>query len=212
MEGKEEHIIAGARKIFVQKGIKTLTMDQIAKELRVSKKTIYVFFRNREMLLNKAMEDYVMEERNAIHRIIENVQNPIQEFFEIIGRKVAILKKLNVRFYKELESYPKALSILNNHLWGFILKTLNENIVNGQKTGVYLDDLNPELIARIHLSKALSYINPDLFPPDKYSFAEVVMSDSSTLMRGICTDKGLNEMKNIHYAFKAKIEQLANQK
>ena len=209
MEGKEEYIIEGARKIFIQKGIKALTMDQIAKELKVSKKTIYVFFRNREMLLNRTMEDYVLEERNEIQKIIENAQSPIQEFCEITGRKVALLRELNVKFYKELESYSKALNILNNHLWGFILKILTENIEKGQKLGIYHEDLNPELTARIHQTKALSYINPELFPPDKFSFADVVISDSSTFMRGICTEKGLKEMETLHCAFQAKIEQLA---
>lgn len=209
MEGKEEHIIAGAREIFIKKGIKALTMDEIAKELKVSKKTIYVFFRNREMLLKRCLEDYLNEQKEIIEGILNKGIEPIHEFCEFSQMTVETLKVLNPSFYQQLTSYPKSYQILMDFYWTYLLKVYTDNIIRGQQKGMFRDEVDAELKARLHLSNRSNLVNTAMFPIEKYSFIEVFLANTTMFLRGICTNEGIKVMEELHCSFKEKLNEIA---
>jgi AcrR family transcriptional regulator len=192
MEGKEEYIIEGASKIFNTKGIKTLTMDEIAKELKVSKKTIYVFFRNREMLLNATVKDFIQNDEKYINGILKKNLSAIDEFCEMAVHKLEVVKDLNPSYFLELaQSFPKAMLLIHDHIWKFMLDSILKNIIKGQLEGIFRKDIDAELIARLHLSKSTELINSAVFPANKYSFSAVLQTYLEYHLRGISTEKGL---------------------
>lgn len=192
MVGKEEKIIEGAREIFRVEGIKTLTMDEIAKRLQVSKKTLYVFFRNREMLLKRCIEDFIEEDVIALDGILLVSKDAIDSFCTISFRRAESLIGMSKKYYEELAKYfPAQLKQFNDHIWGNLLHKYITIIENGINEGVFREGLDAELVARLYLKKGLTIMDKNYFPGDKYETIHVFLTDLDLFVRGLCTEKGI---------------------
>jgi len=151
---RKKKIIAGAREIFRKEGIKALTMDEIAKQLHVSKKTLYVFFRNREMLLKRCVEDFIEEDITTVDEILENTEDAIGTFCAISFRRVQSLSGMNQKYYKDLVThYPEQLMLFNEHIWTNLASRYESIIDRGMKENLFRSDLNPKLVAKLYLKK-----------------------------------------------------------
>ena len=122
---KEEQIIEAARKLFYQFGFKKVSMDEIAKEANVTKKTIYMYFGSKEELLKYFIE----EEMRNIKEIIENVEKQNLDFFECVNKAICELLK-----YRKERDFLKVITreaeILKNPIVINNLKLIDEQIKN----------------------------------------------------------------------------------
>jgi TetR/AcrR family transcriptional regulator, cholesterol catabolism regulator len=210
MIGKEEKIIAGAREIFRKEGIKALTMDEIAKQLHVSKKTLYVFFRNREMLLKRCVEDFIEEDITTVDEILENTEDAIGTFCAISFRRVQSLSGMNQKYYKDLVThYPEQLMLFNEHIWTNLASRYESIIDRGMKENLFRSDLNPKLVAKLYLKKGITILDTNYFPADKYDTIEVFMTDLDLFLRGLSSDKGLESLEKHKYNLKEKVANIA---
>ena len=122
---KEEQIIEAARKLFYQFGFKKVSMDEIAKEANVTKKTIYMYFSSKEELLKYFIE----EEMRNMKEIIENVEKQNLDFFECVNKAICELLK-----YRKERDFLKVITreaeILKNPIVINNLKLIDEQIKN----------------------------------------------------------------------------------
>jgi len=204
MEEKVIEIIEGAYRIFTKHGIRCISMDDISKELAISKKTIYQHFNNKADLLEfileykfkqgKSMEkDFKLQHLNAIDTILavsKHLSQRAKEPHPIISFE---LKK----YYPEI--YNKQLERTRNTTFNYV----QENLKQGIKEGLYREDLDVELIASLYIKEVEGMIDEDFYCPKQFSFLKLFEVMFEKYIRGIANEKGIKyfEEKKQHFEF-----------
>ena len=164
----KERIIKGAEELFFRYGIKSITMDDIAKHLGMSKKTIYNYFSEKDEVVNMLMDAGIEQDKKQFRDIADKAQNVVDEFFKMMQCLSSIIGKLNPNVFYDLQKY-------HNGAWGkfvkfkseFILQMVEECISKGIKQGYIRTDANPKILARLRVEEIEMGFNPKVFPPDK---------------------------------------------
>lgn len=188
----EQQFIEQVVPLFMRFGIKSLTMDDIARQLGVSKKTIYKYVTDKTDLVRKAVEFQSNEERDAIERICEKDLNAIDQLFEISKVITNILSQIHPSVHYDLEKYyPDVWSMALKQRQEQVFSCIYNNLEIGKSDGLYRDDLNGEIIAQIYMAKIDQLIDGEIFPPHKFNFADVYLEFFRYHIRGIASPKGL---------------------
>ncbi len=193
-------ILNKATDLFLNLGFKSVTMDDLAHEMGISKKTIYHHFENKTQLVEEATMGLFWEISNGIDEIIALKKNPIEELYEIKKFVMARLKDEKASPQYQLQKYyPKIFDTLKKREFEVMQECVLDNIKRGMEIGIYRENLNVEFVARIYFAGAISLGDHDLFP--NRMFTKVALEDYylEYHLRGIVTPKGrkiLNEIIN----------------
>ncbi len=191
-------IIKKATDLFLQLGFKNITMDSLAKELAISKKTIYVHFKNKEELVVAGTDYMFAEISNGIDEISALNKNPIKELFVIKDFVMENLKNESTSpFYQLKKYYPQIYETLMSRKFAKMNNGILNNLENGIKQHFYRDDINLKLISRFYFSGIKSIQNAELFNPIQFSNLEVQQNFLEYHLRAICTPKGIDYLETI---------------
>jgi AcrR family transcriptional regulator len=167
-------------------------MDAIAKELGVSKKTLYQCVANKADLVLKITKGYIAAEHKELDEVTLTSQNAIDEMMHMVGYFTTHLREFNTTTYLELQRYyPYAFALITDYRDKVVLKCIIANIENGISQGMYRADVNPEIIGRVYIYALDVLISPQLFPPQKYHFVSLYKEFVQYHLRGILSPKGL---------------------
>lgn len=168
-------------------------MDEIARQLGVSKKTIYKFVSDKNELVIRAVQFQQEEEQAAMQAICSGENNAIDELFDISSHISEMLTHMHPSVHFDLERYhPDAWEQLISCQQEQVYACISENLEKGKKQKLYRPDLNSDVIARIYIAKLDVVFDGEMFPADKYRFAEVYLEFFRYHIRGIASEKGLN--------------------
>lgn len=196
MEEKELKIIQGATKIFMQYGIKSVNMDDMARHLGVSKKTLYVVVKDKEELIRKSIIGYCDLEDKQVESICNKGLNAIDESLEIMKMVTTMLQNVHPSVIYDMEKYhPEIFSDLKSSRNQTIFNCMLSNMQKGQKEGLYRKDFNPEIITRLYMSHVDVMLNQHLFPFDKWSLVDIYKEAFAYHIRGIASPKGEEYLK-----------------
>lgn len=195
----ENEILAKATKLFLENGYKTVTMDDIASELNISKKTIYVYFSSKPQLIEKALqlingqylEQLIMANSKKSGAIAEILyaNSSIKDTFEIDS---------SVAMYQLHKYYPKIALKQKSVYKKKFLKIIIDNLKRGIKEGVYRPDIDVDYIARFHLASHNAKHDQDFFPPKDFDVDYLREQHLEFYMRSICTNEGLKQFKELN--------------
>ncbi len=185
----KEKIIIKSTEMFLTLGFKSVTMDDIASEMGISKKTIYVYFPNK----TKLVESVTMHMFNTIACGVEEVctlkKNPIEEIYDIKNLIRDHLKGEKTSPQHQLQKYyPKIFESLKEKQ--FMNECVTGNLTRGLEAGIYRSNLNIDFIARIYFNNMVGLKDPKLFPLKHFSMNELLENFLEYHIRGICTEKG----------------------
>lgn len=184
-------IIDEARMLLLRYGIKSMTMDDVAKELRVSKKTLYRFVRNKEDLVKQVMELECTRHREKVESVRNACYDAIRESFEFGTFIIDILREIDPSIHYDLEKYyPDAWEAFLEFKNGDIVGYVRDNLERGIEEGLYRDDFDPEVIARVYTYRIDAIFNGELFPPERFSFPQVYKEMFFYHMLGVVSEKG----------------------
>lgn len=173
-------------------GIKSLTMDEIARQLGVSKKTIYKYVADKNELVRRVVEFHQKEEQAAIQAICSSDNNAIDELFDISSHISEMLTHMHPSVHFDLERFhPDAWELLISCQQEQVYACIFENLEKGKKQKLYRTDLNSDVIAKIYIAKLDVVFDGELFPVDKYKFVSVYLEFFRYHIRGIASEKGL---------------------
>ncbi len=195
-----EEILHRATELFLNLGFKSVTMDDLAHEMGISKKTIYSHFENKTKLVEEATMNLFWSISDGIDQIIALEKNPIEELYEI--KKFVMIRLKNEKastLYQLRKYYPRLFETLKKKEIEVMHECLIDNIRRGIEIGIYRKNLNVQFVARIYFSGAISLGDQDLFPMSKFSRIELEDYFLEYHLRGIVTPKGrkiLNEIIN----------------
>jgi AcrR family transcriptional regulator len=205
MEEKKLHIIKNVGKLYLKFGIRSVTMDDVAGEFGVSKKTLYQYFTDKQDLVSQVIDFFLENPFLDLKR--HNKINAIDGMFEIRAHVAHIFKFYNNNIEFDLKKvYPQLYNKVHNAKRHRIFSNTVSNIKQGIAQGLYREDLNVEFIAKLQVGRMLFTLNPSyqIFEEHEALSLDLFDETMSYHMHAICTEKGL------HY-FKKKLNQMNNE-
>lgn len=172
-------------------------MDEIANSLGISKKTLYKHYSNKTQLVEQVTDHLFDNICCEIDSVYDLVLNPIEELFEI---KKVVLQNLKDEKsspqYQLQKYYPKIYLELKNKQFGVMQGSIKENLSTGIELNLYRNDIDIEFISRLYFHGLVGVRDRDLFPLQQYSMNDLITNYLDYHLRGIATDKGIEELEN----------------
>ena len=198
MEEKKIEIVKAALEIYMKYGIKSMTMDEMARQLGISKKTLYQFVTDKNELVEICLLHAQENDMACVKSIFSENLNAIEELLEVGRHLVKTLGAIHPSIFFDLSKYhPNALKIMHNHKHGAVRESLMTNLRKGIEQGVYRDNLTPEIISRLHLAAMDGIMSGDVVPSADYRIDEVYSEYFRYHIRGIASEKGLEYLKEL---------------
>ena len=197
MEERKQYIIKNAGQLYLKFGIKNITMDSVATELGISKKTLYQYFKDKEDLISQVIDFYL---NDGLQIEIKNPasKNAIDNMFCYRERIADLLKFYHNHIEEELRKiYPVLHAKLHETKRQRIFDNTIENIKQGISQGLYRADLEPSFIAKLSLGRMLYTMNPEYGIFEDFELNSLTFFDSilDYHMSAICTEEGLKYYK-----------------
>lgn len=190
---KEILILETANQLYMRYGIKSISMDDLGRELGMSKKTIYQFYTDKTELVQKSMQYFLDKHKTDLDAILNQRLNAIDEMFSINEIVCGRLKSIQPTVFFDLQKYyPKSWKAIQFFKNDYIKKTINGNIAKGIKEGLYRTNINPEIIATLHSHNVELMTNSENALYQKYLFNDIHSEIMRYHIRGLASQKGLN--------------------
>lgn len=194
----KEKILDKATELFLEIGFKSVTMDDLAQEMGISKKTIYSYFKNKTKLVEETTSKLVCTISTGIGQIRELHKNPIEELYEIKQFVMLNLKNEKSSPQHQLQKYyPKIYDTMHSGQFELMQDCIEDNLKRGVDLGIYRENLQIDFISRIYFSGVISIKNQKIFPMHKFPVAPLMDKYLEYHLRGIVTPKGRKTLKNI---------------
>ena len=178
-------------------------MDDVARELGMSKKTIYAFVENKAELVKLTLTSYIEEERAQLESIVKISENAIDEMIQMVSYFFSQTRDFNPSALNDLQRYyPETYTIYIEYRLHHIFKLIVKNVENGKEQGVYRSDVNADIISKVYISSVDILVNQQLFPAKNYSFIDIYKEYMNYHLRGIVSPKGLKFLEH-HNLFKS---------
>jgi TetR/AcrR family transcriptional regulator, cholesterol catabolism regulator len=195
MDEKLERILRESARLFIKYGIRSLSMDDICRELGMSKKTLYQYVESKPDLISRILQYNFDEHSKNVKSFIEGEHNAI-DILLAVSRKVCLdMQNFNASTTFDLQKYyPDIFKTHYEAKLKAIFNDIKANINKGISEGFYRDDMDVDLVARLYVQKLADVHDPTFLSSmatDAASFAKVfhVMFDNH--IRGICNATGL---------------------
>lgn len=200
MEEKALEIIERASQVFMRLGIKSVTMDDVAREMSISKKTLYKYFKDKNELVNTIIELKLQMDEHACCVVKVEAENAIDELIRISQFVMENFQSVNPTVFHDLQKYhPESWAKVQEHKWGFIYKTMSANIDRGIKEGIYRDNINNDIISKLYVASTDLILEGKTFPWPEYKFHELYDEIIRFQIRGLANEKGINYLKTKLY-------------
>ncbi|WP_350284315.1 TetR/AcrR family transcriptional regulator [uncultured Croceitalea sp.] len=193
-----EKILHTATDLFLNLGFKSVTMDDLANEMGISKKTIYSHFENKTKLVQESTMNLFMSISNGIDEICALGKNPIEEIYEIKRLVMVHLKnEASSPEFQLQKYYPTVHHNLRKRQFEVMQDCVKDNVKRGIEMGIYRENLNIEFVVRIYFSGVTSIKDSRLFPNTMFTVRNLMDHYLEYHLRGIVTPKGRKILNNI---------------
>lgn len=202
---KQERILLGATELFFRYGIKSITMDDIAKHLGMSKKTIYQFFPDKDSIVKTLTETTLEKNKCEFCNISDQDKNAVEKIFEMMKHMESMFSKMNVNLFYDMQKYhPKSWALFMSFREDFMLKSVEDNLQQGINEGFYRSDINIPVLARLRVAQMDWAFDPENFMSpimQAQGFSNVQVALLDHFLHGISTLKGhklINKYKQLN--------------
>lgn len=187
----KDRIVQAAQELFTRNGIRGVSMDDIATQLAMSKKTLYKWFENKDQIVMATMHKYLAREQTGCEQSFLDGSNALEAMLNLINWHKEMLANIHPSVFHELQKYyPQAWGLFEEHKNTFILQKIIDNIRRGMAEGVYRPDLDVDVLARLHLTEIELMFNNAVFPPRQFSLQRINSAMAEHFLMGISTLKG----------------------
>ncbi len=196
MEDKKNELLLRCASVFLRLGVRSVTMDDLAREIGVSKKTLYVYFQDKSDLINQIIDQKLAQDRTDCEIGIEQGENAIDSMFLISKSVVENISAVSPTVFFDLKKhYPEAWQKMSNHKWDFVYKMFLENIKRGMQEGLYRENMNPDIIARLYVASTDLIMAGEVYPWPEYEYGKVFLETFRFHIRGMASDEGITYLK-----------------
>lgn len=191
MNEQKQNIIVAAFDQFRQYGFKSVTMDDLARTIGVSKKTLYELFKDKDDLVLESVMYMLHDNQAKTEEAFRQSNNAVEQIIKILRLMEGMVRGMNMVCYMEMQKfYPSAYKFLLKHKQEFLYECISGNLKQGISEGLYREDIDIEIISRFRMESALIVFQNNIFPQDKYDIVKVNTQIFANYMYGIASLKG----------------------
>ncbi len=187
----KERIKHKADELYRRYGIKSVTMDEIASQLGVSKKTIYHSFSDKNELVDAVIVDMLTYNRQCCLKDREKAHNAIEEVYLAMEMLQTMFENMNPSILFDIErNHPVTFEKFRQHKYKFLYQVVKDNIERGKREELYRPEIEPDVVAKIRLETMMLPFNEELFPKSKYSLVLLEQQLIEYYLFGLVSLKG----------------------
>jgi AcrR family transcriptional regulator len=199
MNEEKEKILSFASQKFMREGFYKTTIDEIASEMHMSKKTIYRNFSSKEELVKAVVKKFFDENVLRIDEVLNiecNAVEKLVKLFEVVG---TILAKVNDKILSDIHHYaPEHWKEIDDLRTKKMTSFLTNIISQGQNEGYFLE-MKPEILITVFIASVRAVVNPEFTINNRFTMIEALRGAIEILMNGIMTEKGKKIFKKLNY-------------
>ena len=183
--------------LFKKYGIKSVTMDDVSRELGISKKTLYTYFDDKTDLVEKVLTLEFEEKSCSFINSMANRANALEELFEYYKIQIRILSSQQANFIYDLKKYyPAQFEKFSNRKKDLMIAKVKQNLKRGKEEGIYRQDINEDIITRLHVARIESLRTSDLFTNEEILSPEFFAEAFKYHVYGISSEEGRKIINN----------------
>ncbi len=187
----QTRILEHATQLFLKYGVKSITMDDIAKELGISKKTIYQSFSSKADIVYQTAKSFFLKEIAQAEVICNEASNAVDELLRTLQWTINTLTHISPSLIMEVEKYyPQTWEVFTHFQQDYLLRLAQENLERGISEGYFRDDLNIDIVARIRILQIQASLSTQIFPLDQFDPISVQREILEVYAYSILTQKG----------------------
>ena len=187
----QDRILHKARELMFQTGVKHVTMDDLATQLGISKKTIYQYFKDKDALVSSVVENDLAKHALICNQSMQIADNAVHEIFLLMTVLQELFSSMNPLTLFEIEKYyPLAFDKIKKHKDDFIFSMISANLEKGIAEGLYRKDVDVTILSRYRLETSLIPFNIHVFHPSKFDMLKVNLQIIEHFVYGVATLEG----------------------
>lgn len=192
MEEKKRELVIKASEVYMKYGIKSITMDEMARQIGVSKKTLYQFVKDKNDLVEQCILLSHEMEQIEIDRIAGETENAIEQMMRISKFIMGELSKIHPSIFFDLAKFhPSAMKIMEGHKDQFICGSIQKNLEQGIKQGLYRENINVQVISAVWVRLIDSILGGEVSLDSELKPHEIYSEIFRYHIRGIASEIGL---------------------
>lgn len=197
----KDRILQSALTLFTRNGIKSVSMDDIASDLGISKKTLYKWFDNKDDLVSGVIGGHLHCVQGECAGIAGVADNAVDEMVRMMEWAKRQFSEVNPNTIHDLRKYyPAAWQLFHDHKNKYILSQIQDNLHRGIAEGLYRPDLDVEVLSRLRLAQIDILFDADIFPHAQFGQPRVQLACNEHFLLGMVTLKGhklVNEYRHV---------------
>lgn len=190
MEAKEK-IQASAQELFIQYGIRSVTMDDVARATSMSKKTLYQYFENKNALVSEVAKNHFEQDQKEFMEIETGAHDAVDEILKVSKCLRRHIFRMNPSLLYDMQKY-------HGSVWEIYLKFkqttiqghIQRNIERGQSEGYFRKEIDAKIMSICRVEQVQLVFDPKIFPTNKFDFREIQIQIFDHFIHGLFTDKG----------------------
>ena len=192
----KENIIEQAGELFLRYGIRSVSMDDIASKLGMSKKTLYQYFENKSDLIQHITISHIQKDLEMFNAIRDSASNAVEELMNFAKYLMEMIRQVSPTAMYDLQKYYRESWCKMQEVHKqYVYSSIKDNIERGQAQGLYRTEINADIAARIYVEGSHVVMDEDVFPMKDYKKEEIVKEFIHQFVHGWASDKGLELWK-----------------
>lgn len=197
----KDRILHHAAALFMRNGIKSVSMDDIAANMAMSKKTLYKWFANKDEMVHAVMAQHLDNTQRDCAQLLLQSGSAIDELFRMMGWMKQQFADVHPSIFYDLEKfYPATWQLWVAHKKQYILAQITDNLRRGIAEGLYRADLDIEVLARLRLAQIELAFDANTFPGRHFELQRLQQAILEHFMLGIASLKGhklINDLRHV---------------
>jgi AcrR family transcriptional regulator len=194
----KDRIIKSALNLFWRYGIKSVTMDDIARDLGISKRTIYQHYSDKEAILALVINEELNSQKCELEKLDERAENPIEQLIYSSVQMREAMANMNPTFLYDLKKYyPAAWELFQTYKHEYIIKSLRDNLIKGIELGLYRPEIDVDVLSVLRVEQVVMGFDPTIYPPKKFNLVHIQMQFLLHFLRGVLSEKGFEYYNTI---------------
>ena len=186
-----ERIRLKAHDLFMQYGLRSVSMDDIANNLGISKKTIYQYYEDKDSLVDAVVGTIIQYNRSCCEIDQKSADNAIHEIFLAMEFMMEIFRSMNASLLFDMQKYhPKSFQLFSKHKNDYLYGVIKGNLQRGLKEELYRPEINIDILSRFRVESVTMPFNPEFFTKVKSSLAEIEEEMTYNFLFGLVSPKG----------------------
>lgn len=184
----KDRILDAALTLFAERGVRAVKMDDIAKSLQISKRTLYEIYKDKEDLLFEGIRKYDLIRKEQFRQYAEQAPNVMDIIVEVYRQKAEESKRISATFYNDIQKYPRITEYLRQER-----EQSHERFMaflrRGVEEGFFRSDVNYDILFHFFESIGKHVMENQMY--SQYTFEEIFANLPLVGLRGVCTERGV---------------------